>query len=442
MLDPCAEIVVSTITVSYTHLDVYKRQTDIELNDFTEAGVAKNAYIEFKGVPILYTPWVSFSYNNQRKSGLLAPTYGTTSKSGFELTVPFYWNISPNMDATFAARALSKRGVQLQGEFRYLEPSFSGIDNIEFLPSDSLSGKNRYYANLKHQHNLGRGWSAGYSLEKVSDDQYFSDMSTRIITTSRVNLAQQFNVDYADETWRFNALAQKYQTLDQVSYPYERLPQMTLTGNRYFGDFNTNLYTQLVAFDTNNNAPTLVTGTRFTVYPSISLPMSRSYGYLTPKIGVHHTNYSLNNDPNNQNSISRTLPIFSVDSGLFFDRDFKIARRGYSQTIEPRLFYTYIPESKQSLIPIFDTSESDLNFSSLFSENQFSGNDRVNNANQLSFSVTSRLIESASGTQRLSASIGQRYYFADQKVALPGAELRKNNSSDIIACLLYTSRCV
>ena len=415
--------------------DWYIKAKDIELNDFTESGVAKNAYIEFKGVPILYTPWVSFSYNNQRKSGLLAPTYGTTSKSGFELTVPFYWNISPNMDATFAARALSKRGVQLQGEFRYLEPSFSGIDNIEFLPSDSLSGKNRYYANLKHQHNLGRGWSAGYSLEKVSDDQYFSDMSTRIITTSRVNLAQQFNVDYADETWRFNALAQKYQTLDQVSYPYERLPQMTLTGNRYFGDFNTNLYTQLVAFDTNNNAPTLVTGTRFTVYPSISLPMSRSYGYLTPKIGVHHTNYSLNNDPNHQSSISRTLPIFSVDSGLFFDRDFKIARRGYSQTIEPRLFYTYIPESKQSLIPIFDTSESDLNFSSLFSENQFSGNDRVNNANQLSFSVTSRLIESASGTQRLSASIGQRYYFADQKVALPGAELRKNNSSDIIAGL-------
>ena len=247
--------------------------------------------------------------------------------------------------------------------------------------------------------------------------------------------AQQLNVDYADETWRFNALAQKYQTLDQISYPYERLPQMTLTGNRYFGDFNTNLYTQLVAFDTNNNAPPLVTGTRFTIYPSISLPMARSYGYLTPKIGIHHTNYSLNDDPNKQNAISRTLPILSVDSGLFFDRDFKIANRGYLQTVEPRLFYTYIPESKQSKIPVFDTSESDLNFSSLFSENQFSGNDRINNANQLSFSLTSRLIESATGTQRLSASIGQRYYFADQKVALPGAELRKNNSSDIIAGL-------
>ncbi len=415
--------------------DWYIKAKDLEINDFTESGVAKNAYIEFKGIPILYTPWVSFSFNNQRKSGLLAPAYGTTSRSGFELTTPFYWNISPNMDATFAARALTKRGLQLQGEFRYLQENFSGIDNVEFLPSDSLSGDNRFYANLKHNHNLGRGWSAGYSLEKVSDDQYFSDVSTRIITTSRVNLPQQFNVDYADDTWRFNALAQKYQTLDQISFPYERLPQLTLNGNRDFGDFNTNLYTQLVAFDTNSHAPKTVTGTRFTLFPSISLPMSRSYGYITPKIGIHHSNYSLNNDPNNQNSETRTLPIFSFDSGLFFDRDFKIANRGYSQTVEPRLFYTYIPFSNQAKLPVFDTSESDLNFSSLFSENQFSGNDRINNANQLSFSLTTRLIESSTGTQRLSASIGQRYYFADQKVALPGATLRDSNNSDIIAGL-------
>ncbi len=243
--------------------------------------------------------------------------------------MPFYWNISPNMDATLATRVLSKRGVQLQGEFRYLEENFSGIDNLEFLPSDSQDNTDRYYANLKHQHNLGNGWSAGYSLEKVSDDQYFSDLSTRIVTTSRINLPQQFNVDYADDTWRFNALAQKFQTLDNVSFPYERLPQLTLSGNKYFEDVNANLYTQLVAFDTNKNAPITVTGTRFTLYPSLSLPITKSYGYITPKIGVHHTSYNLNNDPNKQNSVDRTLPILSVDSGLFFDRDFKIADTDY-----------------------------------------------------------------------------------------------------------------
>lgn len=415
--------------------DWYIKASEIRLNDYTESGVAKNAYIEFKGVPLIYTPWISFSYNNQRKSGLLAPTFGSTSRSGFELSTPFYWNIAPNMDATLATRVLSKRGIQLQGEFRYLEENFSGIDNLEYLPNDSISNENRYYANLKHQHNFGSGWSGGYDIERVSDNQYFSDLSTRIVTTSRINLPQQFHLDYASEAWQFNALAQKYQTLDNVSFPYERLPQLTLIGNKYYGDIHTNLYTQLVNFDTNKDSPLKVTGTRFTLYPSISLPFIRPYGYVTPKIGIHHTLYSLNNIANNLESQQRTLPIFSVDSGLYFDRDVKLARSHYSQTLEPRMFYVYIPDKKQSNIPIFDTSESDLNFSSLFSENQFTGNDRVNNANQLSVALTTRLIESSTGTQRLSASVGQRYYFRDQVVSLPGANLRKNNSSDIIAGL-------
>ena len=417
--------------------DWYIKTKELELNNFTESGVAKNAYIEIKGVPVLYTPWIGFSYSNQRKSGLLSPTYGTTSKNGLEISVPFYWNISPDMDATLTTRTLSKRGIQLQGEFRYLEEKFSGIDSLEYLPSDNQSGENRYYASLKHQHNLGSGWSAGYSLEKVSDDQYFSDLSTRIVTTSRINLPQQFNIDYANETWRFNGVAQKFQTLDNLSYPYERLPQMTLTGSKYFGDVNANLYTQLVAFDSNINDPVVKpTGNRLTLYPSISLPMNQSYGYITPKIGIHHTSYNLNNNANNPGSQQRTLPITSLDGGLFFDRDFKISNRAYTQTIEPRLFYAYIPNTKQTDIPIFDSSTSDLNFSTLFRENQYTGNDRINNANQLSLALTTRLIESDTGIQRLSASVGQRYYFADQKVTLNNTEIvRENNTSDIVVGL-------
>ena len=422
--------------------DWYIKAKELTISDYTESGVAKNAYVEFKGVPILYTPWISFSYNNLRQSGLLTPTFGSTSRSGFEVATPFYWNISPNMDATITPRELSKRGVQLQTEFRYLGDTFSGIDSLEYLPNDSQSNSTRYYANLKHQQTFGNGWSAGYSVERVSDNQYFADLSTRIVTTSRINLPQQFNVYYADDHWNFNALAQKFQTLDDLSFPYERLPQLTLNGNKEYGPVDANLYTQLVEFERNSNAPTISTtgapvptGTRFTLYPSISLPMTQSYGYITPKFGVHYTNYNLNNIANNLQSQDRTLPIFSLDSGLFFDRNFKVASRDYSQTIEPRLYYVYIPDKKQSNIPIFDTSEADLNFSTLFSENQFTGNDRINNANQLSLAVTTRLIESSTGTQRLSASIGQRYYFADQVVALPGADFRKNNSSDIIAGL-------
>ena len=413
--------------------DWYIKAGELELNDYSDTGTAKNAYIEFKGLPILYTPYLGFSFNNQRKSGFLAPTVGSTSRSGFEAILPYYLNISPNMDATIGTRALSKRGLQFQGEFRYLEDNFSGISNIEYLPNDTLAGNDRYYANFKHQHILGSGWSAGYSLESVSDNQYFSELSTRIVTTSRINLPQQFNLSYADDVWDFQAIAQKFQTLDDVSFPYERLPEMTLVGNKYFGNLNTNLYTQLVSFDRNSSAPIAATGTRFTTYPSMSYTFGQPYGYVTPKIGVHHTSYNLNNVPNNLTSQSRTLPIASIDTGLFFDRDFQVANRKYLQTFEPRLFYLYIPGKSQADIPIFDTSLVDLNFASLFAENQFTGNDRINDANQVSAALTTRLIDAETGVQRLSASIGQRYFLSDQKVILPNAQVRDNNTSDLLA---------
>lgn len=421
--------------------DWYLKAKELKLNGYSESGTAKNGYVEFKGVPIIYSPYIAFSYGGQRKSGFLAPSYGTTSLSGFEFSVPYYWNYSPNRDATITMRELSKRGVQLQGQFRYLEEQYSGIANMEYLPSDNQTGNNRYYANLKHQQNLGNGWTAGYAFEKTSDNLYFSELSTRITTTSRVLLPQQFNVDYADEIWRFNGIAQKFQTLDGVSYPYERLPQLTLTGSKYYGDIKANLYTQLVAFNTNSsniNAAGLATGTRLTAYPSISETFNRSYGYITPKVGVHMTNYTLNNDPNNLGSQQRSVPILSIDSGLYFDRELKLANRAYAQTLEPRLFYAYIPNTDQSNIPVFDSGVIDLNFSSLFAENQFSGNDRINNANQISAGLTTRFIESDTGVQRLSATIGQRYYFSDQKVALDyknPAAFRQSNSSDIIAGL-------
>jgi len=421
--------------------DWYLKAKELKLNGYSESGTAQNGYIEFKGLPILYSPYISFSYGGQRKSGFLAPSYGSTSLSGFEFSLPYYWNISPNRDATITMRELSKRGVQLQGQFRYLEEKYSGIANLEYLPSDNQTGNNRYYTNLKHQQSLGNGWSAGYAFEKTSDNLYFSELSTRITSTSRVLLPQQFNVDYADETWRFNGIAQQFQTLDGVSYPYERLPQLTLSGSKYYGDINANLYTQLVAFNTNKNnsyASSLVTGTRLTAYPSITESFTRPYGYITPKVGVHMTSYTLNNDPNSIGPQQRAVPIFSVDSGLYFDREFKIANRAYAQTLEPRLFYVYIPNTDQSKIPVFDSGVIDLNFSSLFAENQFSGNDRINNANQISAGLTTRFIESDTGMQRLSASIGQRYYFSDQKVALDyknPASFRQSNSSDIIAGL-------
>jgi len=212
--------------------DWYLKASDLEIDSYSKSVTARNARIEFQGIPILYTPWINFSYINQRKSGFLQPTVGTTSLSGFEVTLPYYWNIGPDRDATLAPRYLSKRGVQLQGQFRYLQPNYSGIDSIEYLPNDDITGRNRDYENLNHEQVFGHGWSGGFHFEHVSDDQYFSDLSTHIIVTSQVNLSQQAHINYAGDVWQFNGLVQKFQTLDGVSYPYERLPDLTLNGNK------------------------------------------------------------------------------------------------------------------------------------------------------------------------------------------------------------------
>lgn len=422
--------------------DWYIKAGDIELDDYTQSGTARNAYVEFKGVPLLYTPYLSFSFNNERKSGLLAPTVGTTSLSGFETLIPYYINIAPDMDATVGLRYLSKRGTQLQGEFRYLNEKYSGVNNLEFLNKDNQTDDQRFYANFSHSQNFAKGWSAGYNIEKVSDNQYFSELSTRIVSTSRVNLPQEGRIDYVGDVWRFNGLIQKYQTLDNINFPYQRLPQLTLTANKQWDYVNTDLYSQWVKFDRNDKAPLAVTGSRLTVYPSISVPFTQSYGFITPKFGIHSTNYRLS-DNNfrvggntiSNNSDNRTLPIFSLDSGLYFERDTNIVKNNYAQTIEPRLYYVYIPIKNQDQLPVFDSALSDLNLTSLFTENQFTGNDRINNANQVSLALTTRLIDKNSGAERIAATIGQRYYFADQKVVLPGNIVSTNNSSDVIAAL-------
>lgn len=434
--------------------DWYIKASELELDNYTQTGTAWHARVEFKGVPLLYTPWIDFSFLNQRKSGFLSPTIGTTSRSGFEVQVPYYWNIAPNMDATLGTRLLSKRGVQLQGEFRYLTERYSGVNNIEFLPSDRNTGKDRYYANLNHQQVFGSGWSGGYNIERVSDDEYFSELSTRITITSRINLPQQGYLNYADDIWSFNALVQKYQTLDDYSYPYERLPQLTLRGTREWGQSNTNLYTQWVSFDRKKDEPyrlttadkglltTNVTGSRFTLYPSVSFPFERPSGYITPKFGVHYSKYNLsdttfdiNGSVDHYRSDSRSVPIFSLDAGLFFDREMRVVNNRYTQTVEPRLFYVYAPHRDQSMFPVFDTAEADLNLGTLFLENQFTGNDRINDANQLSLAVTTRMVDARTGQQRLAATLGQRFYFSDQKVTMPGTNPRTNNSSDIIGAV-------
>lgn len=415
--------------------DWYLNTSEMDIDHHSETATATHARVDFKGVPIFYTPWMDFPFSSQRKSGLLTPTFGTSTKNGFDLTVPYYWNIAPNMDATLTARYMANRGTQLSGEHRYLGETYSGASYAELLPNDDGTGKNRYRLELNHSATLGHGWSGSIQFEKVSDNQYFTDTSTNITSTSRVNLPQQASIRYDNSDWHFAGLVQRYQTLDNASFPYQKLPQLTLTNTEDFEWATTNLSSEFVRFEKHSSAPVSVEGSRLILNPSVSVPFTASYGYITPKLGVHYTKYSLSNTGGAFDSDTRVLPTFSIDSGVYFDRDMRVVKNRYTQTLEPRLFYVYIPDTDQSRLPNFDTGLSDLNLGTIFSENQFSGGDRVNDANQITLALTSRMLDQKSGAQRLSATIGERFYFNDQKVVLPGGVPRSSSRSDILTAL-------
>lgn len=420
--------------------DWYIKAGSMELNDYSRTGVAKNAYVEFQGMPILYTPWMSFSYNNQRKSGFLSPLIGSTSRSGFEVLTPYYFNIRPDMDATISSRYLSKRGEQIQGELRYIDENYSGIDTVEYLNSDSVTGDSRYYIKLTHNQKLGGNWSAGFNAEEVSDDRYFSEMSSRIVRTSRVNLPRQAFINYSDEHWSFRGLVQSFQNLDNESYPYQRLPQLKLSYKNEWNGFTTYDYAEVVYFDKLSAASVRATGMRGTFSPSIAYPMKTSFGYVTPKVTVHSSYYDLNdNTPSGYseqfNQLNRTVPMYSIDSGMFLDNETSLFGSGFKQTIEPRLFYVYIPYRDQSKFPVFDSARKTLNLDSLFSENPFAGNDRISNANQVTMAVTSRLIDTDTGIERFAATVGQQYYLSDNKVFLPSETNSNSHRSSVLTGL-------
>ncbi len=423
--------------------DWYLRAGELDIDKARDLGVARNASIVFMGTPIFYSPYLSFSLHQERKSGFITPHYGSTDKGGAEFTLPYYWNIAPNRDATISPRLMTRRGMLIGNEFRYLDPGYLGIARADIMPEDDARGGERRWAyNLRHDQTLPGGWFGSLNLQKVSDDTYFTDLSTQIAATSQVLLPREGMIG-RNGSWGsagyygFNALVQRWQTLQAdplalVTPPYNRLPQLTLNAGRedvLRSDLD--FYGHYVGFD----HPTQINGRRALAYPSLSLPLQTSYASITPKLGLNVTRYAL--DPNTAGFTgqTRTLPIFSADSGIVFERPAEIGGSSFLQTLEPRLYYVYIPYKDQSRIPVFDSGQQDINFTTVYSENQFAGWDRINDANQMTLGISSRLIDSASGRERLRAGLAQRYYFETQRVTLPGVAPRTSTSSDLLAML-------
>ena len=405
--------------------DWYLKTNKMEVNTKTDRVSASNAVVEFKGVPLLYSPYVNFSLNNDRKSGFLSSTFGSTTKSGFDFQIPYYFNIAPNQDATLTARYLGKRGPMADGEYRYLGENFSGIDQIQYINHDEASGQdNRYFLKLQHAQKFGNGWSGSFDFQKVSDNNYFTDLATMIQVTSVVNLPQRANINYSGDVWKFNAITEKYQTLtDSTNSPYQRMPQLSLSARKDYDSYITDINSQWTYFDRDSKFNFLgndkVTGSRFVATPSITIPITQTYGYIKPKLSANIRSYNLNNLDSTTTLKSQDMvtPIMSVDSGMYFDRSINLLNQNYTNTLEPRLFYVYIPYKDQTKLPLFDTGLSDLNMQTLFAENQFNGQDRLNDANQLTAALTSKLIDK-NGKERISGIIAQRFYFDDRRTFL------------------------
>ncbi|NIF26194.1 LPS-assembly protein LptD [Pantoea sp. Tr-811] len=470
---------------------------NITLNPATGFGTATNVTLRVKDIPVLYTPYIYFPIDDRRQSGFLPPSFSSTSDTGFMLVTPYYFNLAPNYDATLYPRYMTKRGLLMEGEFRYLTKSSEGQFGGAYLNDEDDDRKKqtdyekqRWMINWQHKGGLDERLMTEVDYTDISDPFYFQDLETdQIGVKSRDVVNQQGALTWRGDTYtaRLNAQAYEMATLSQIT-PYNRLPQITFDGMLPYhpGGFDFSYQTEAVrfdrdlkddlVFDKDGNPDTtagVVTdslgnilggrrldenifgiqranGTRLNVAPAISLPMTASYGYITPKLKYMYTHYDLDLDSKGKSDIAgldaeglavqgdfsstqnRDVPIFSVDSGLYFDRNTSLFGTNYRQTLEPRLFYLYVPYKDQTDIPLFDSGETLFSYDSLFRDNRFSGTDRIGDENKLSLGVTTRWIED-NGFERQNFSIGQAYYFKDRKVQLPGIDYRtrKDSQSDV-----------
>ena len=406
--------------------------SELDLDQATQVGVAHDASITFKGKPILYMPWLDFPTGNQRRSGFLAPIFGSTASSGEEVIVPYYWNIAPNMDATIAPSILAKRGAMLNSEFRYLEPGYTGEAHFNILPNDSITKKTRDEMRMLHKQDFGDGWSGELNLQRVSDSYYYLDLSPLVTMTSQTVLPREGHLTYSGGWWNFTSRVQNYQTLSNpyipVVAPYASLPQLLLNASK---DEIAGMDVALNGEYDDFSHPVFVNGKRLVLNPSVSYPMRNSASFFIPKVGLHSASYTLgtNNTQRLPNS-SIDIPYASVDTGLYFERDNPMGRQGLTQTLEPRIYYVYVPYRDQNNLPNFDSAPMDFTYAQMFTENQFSGNDRFSDANQMTFALTSRFIDQITGDERLRATIAQRVYLQSPRL-IPVT----TSTSDVIAAV-------
>ncbi len=411
--------------------------TSFKFDQEAETGEATGAVLKFKGVPILAAPVFSFPTGNKRKSGLLPPTFNVDSTSGLIVSQPYYFDMAPNRDATFSSTLMSKRGIELGGEYRYLERDYRGRLRGTFMPGDQLRQRDRWSYALEHGGGLDTGLAAigsvglSLNLNRVSDDDFWRDSPRIGVAVPQRLLTNDAVVSWGQGYFTSSIRALKWQTLQdplsRIVPPYDRLPQVAaaytrvnvpLAGVKGFdwsllGDFTRFSANRLLTEQPNS-------GDRAVGIAQISHPWIAPSGFITPKLQLHATTYRFDSALNNGNlSASRIVPTFSLDSGLQYERKANFFGRDFTQTLEPRAFYVRTPYRDQSLLPNYDSGLYDFNFATIFTPNAFVGNDRISDSDLLTLGMTSRLLNPDSGAEAVRVGVAQRLRFSDQKVFLP-----------------------
>lgn len=426
------------------------RASSIELDKVEDIGIAKSGVIEFKGVPILAAPIFSFPLSDKRKTGALPPSLSFSTQSGVEVMAPYYFNLAPNYDATFTPTLMTKRGLDLSGEFRYLQPTYTGSLRTSFMPSDRLRDSDRWAYSFQHGQTLveslgGSPLGLRLNLNKVGDDNYWRDFPRTITSLTSRLLYNDVSVGWGEGPWSTSIGMYRYQTLQDINAPitppFDRLPSMgfsyeqinqTLWGTP---GWDMSLSTNATRFQRSflsNDVQQKSGGDRSLVVANLSRRWQAPGWYVQPLARLHMAQYRNDTTTGTNVSASRSVPTFSLDSGLVFERPASFFGTDYIQTLEPRAFATWTPFRDQSKLPNYDSGARDFNLSSMFAENAFSGNDRISDTRAVTLGVSSRLLSASSGAEVVRVGVAQRALLKDQQVTLPGGAAVTERLSDML----------
>lgn len=400
----------------------------IKIDQKTARGSATNATLRLGGVPILWLPYVSFPTDDRRRSGVLSPRIGNDQRNGIDISVPIYWNIAPNMDATFTPRWLSERGLMLGTEFRYLSERSNGILEATWLPNDDIRHSDRGLFEFNHFTAINPSWYFSTDINNVSDRNYFADFGQSLNATSISFLGSDLGIYGRGRNWSASASLQYWQLVASPdseftddNSPFHRLPRLQASWHKPLTPwFEFGINSELVRYERDNNLGQSVGGTRVDIQPFLRMPFSGASWFVTPEIAWRYTRYSDVDAsllvPGADTSPNRSLPIVSLDAGMVFEREMKWGSENYLQTFEPRFYYLYVPYRNQDQFPVFDTRDLTFDWPALFRTNRFGGADRQSDANQATIAFTTRFYEQASGRERFSASLGRITYFEAPQV--------------------------